>query len=98
VPEPAATAEALKYAGTILNHAATCINQAVGQAHARATAEQRIFSPQNWLKSKGAVSDEQLVAGTVVNVLRGMDTPEIRPIIERLRIPADRFSFRWSAD
>lgn len=98
VPEPAATLGALKFAGTILSHAATCINQAVAQAYARAAAEQKIFSPQNWLKSKGAVSDEQLVAGTVVNVLRGMGSPETRAVIESLVVAADRFSFRWSAD
>jgi len=81
-----------------LNHAATCINQAVAQAHGRAAAEQRIFSPQNWLKSKGAVSDEQLVAGTVLNVLRDMRVPETEPVIQALKVSPERFSFRWSAD
>jgi hypothetical protein len=98
VPEPAATVDAVKYSGVILSHAATCINQAVVQAHARAGAEQRIFSPQNWLKSKGAVGDEQLVAGTVLNVLRGMKTPETQAVIDALKVSPEKFSFRWSAD
>ena len=57
-----------------------------------------MFSPQNWLKGKGAVSDEQLVAGTIVNVLKGMATPELTPFIASLTIPPDKFSFRWSAE
>jgi hypothetical protein len=69
----------------------------VEQAVARANADKRIFSPQNWLKSKGSVADEQLVAGTVINVLRGM-RPQTAVMIDSLTIAPERFSFRWSAD
>jgi len=55
-----------------------------------------VFSPQNWLKGKGAVADEQLVAGTIINVLKNMGSAELAPVIASHTVPADKFSFRWS--
>ena len=73
------------------------ITQASGalqlQSVSQSTASGTVFSPQNWLKGKGAVNDEQLVAGAIVNVLKGLNTPELAPIVASLTIPADRFSF-----
>jgi hypothetical protein len=37
---------------------------------AQSAAEGKVFSPQNWLKGKSSVSDEQLVAGTIVSVCK----------------------------
>lgn len=98
VPLPAATMGALKYAGMVLAQAKQCLNQALQQAITQSNAAGKVFSPQNWLKGKSAVNDEQLVAGTIVSVLKGMATPELTPFIASLSLPADKFSFRWSAD
>ena len=81
VPLPAATMPALTHAGMILAQAKQCINQALQQAVSQSAAAGKVFSPQNWLKSKGAVNDEQLVAGTIVNVLKGINSPELAPVI-----------------
>jgi len=98
VPLPVATMGALKYAGMVLAQAKQCLNAAFGQAYSQSTAAGKVFSPQNWLKGRTAVNDEQLVAGTIVNVLTGLNTPEFAPVIASLRVPPDKFSFRWSAD
>ncbi len=98
VPLPAATMPALTHSGMILAQAKQCINQALQQAVTQFTAAGKVFSPQNWLKTKSAVSDEQLVAGTIVNVLKGINSPELGPVIASLTIPADKFSFRWQAE
>ena len=98
VPSPAATMSALKYAGMVLSQAKQCMNQALQQAVAQSSSSGKVFSPQNWLKSKGAVNDEQLVAGTILNVLKGLSTPELAPVIASVTVPADKFSFRWSAE
>jgi hypothetical protein len=98
VPLPAATMGALKYAGMILAQAKQCLNQALQQAVTQSTAAGKVFSPQNWLKGNAAVNDEQLVAGTILSVLKGISTPELAPVIASLTVPADRFSFRWSAE
>jgi hypothetical protein len=95
---PAATASALTYQGMILGQAQQCLNQALNQAIGQSVAAGRVFSPQNWLKSRGAVSDEQLVAGTIVSVLRGLNSPDLAPMLSSLTLPPDKFSFRWSAE
>jgi len=95
---PAATKAALPYSGLILGNAKACINQSLQHAHNQSQAAGKIFSPQNWLKGKGSVSDEQLVAGTIANVVTNMATPEQKLYIDSMKIAADKFSFRWSAD
>jgi hypothetical protein len=82
----------------ILGQAQQCLNQALNQAIGQSVAAGRVFSPQNWLKSRGAVSDEQLVAGTIVSVLRGLNSPDLAPMLSSLTLPPDKFSFRWSAE
>lgn len=98
VPQPAATTEAIKHAGMVLAQAKQCMNQALQQAISQSNAAGKVFSPQNWLKGKTSVNDEQLVAGTIVSVLKGINTPELAPVINSLVIPADKFSFRWAAE
>ena len=98
VPLPAATMGALKYSGMILAQAKQCLNTSLLQAVAQSTMAGKVFSPQNWLKSRGAVSDEQLVAGTIVNVLKSVNTAEFASVIASLTVPPEKFSFRWSAE
>lgn len=98
VPLPSATIGALPYSGLIIAQAKGCLNQALNHAIAQSQASGKIFSPQNWLKGKTAISDEQLVAGTVINVLKNMSTPELAPAIKSLSIAPEKFQLRWSAD
>jgi hypothetical protein len=100
VPLPSATMPALPYAGMVLAQAKQCLNRALQQAITQANTAGKVFSPQNWLKGKGSVNDEQLVAGSIVDVLKGLMTmtPELAPLITSITIPADKFSFRWSAE
>jgi hypothetical protein len=81
-----------------LAQAKQCLNQALQQAVTHSAAEGKVFSPQNWLKGKSAVNNEQLVAGTIVSVLKGLATPDMAPFISSLTIPPDKFSFLWSAE
>lgn len=98
VPLPAATTGALQYAPMVLSQAKQCLNQALHQAMGQSAAAGKVFSPQNWLKGKGAVADEQLVAGTIVNVLKNLGSPELAPVITSLTLPPAKFSFRWTAE
>jgi hypothetical protein len=56
----------------------------------------KIFSPQNWLKSKASVQGESLVAGTVASMLPGF--PNGQQILELIHAPMEEFSPRWSAE
>ena len=98
VPFPSATIGALAYSGMVLAQAKQCLNRALHQAISQSAVAGKVFSPQNWLKGKTAVSDEQLVAGTVIDVLKNLGSPELAPIVASLTVPAEKFSFRWSAD
>lgn len=98
VPLPAATVSALQFAPMVLAQAKQCINQALQQALTQSAAAGKVFSPQNWLKGKGAVVDEQLVAGTIINVLKNIGGADLSAVIASLTVDASRFSFRWSAE
>lgn len=98
VPLPSATMAALPYAGMVLAQAKQCLNRALHQAITQANAAGKVFSPQNWLKGKASVNDEQLVAGSIIDVLKGLMTAELAPFITSITVPADKFSFRWSAE
>jgi hypothetical protein len=56
----------------------------------------KVFSAQNWLKSVGSVSGEMLVASTVAGMIGTFQNGAA--ILEMLRIPAEAFFPRWSAD
>jgi hypothetical protein len=56
----------------------------------------KVFSPQNWLKSILSVQGEMLVAGTVAGMLPGM--PNSAALLEAMQAPLDAFHPRWSAD
>ncbi len=98
VPVPAATMGALQYAPMVLAQAKECVNQALQQAMTQAASANKVFSPQNWLKGKSAVSDQQLVAGTIVNVLRSIGGTALAPVLASITVSPDKFSFRWSAE
>lgn len=96
VPLPAATLNALQFAGPILNQAKQCINQALQQAVSESKISGKIFSPQNWLKSGQAISHEQLVAGAIMNVLKNMEIDA--GFIGSLTLSPSDFLQRWSAE
>ena len=56
----------------------------------------RVFSPQNWLKSIQSVQGQMLVAGTVAGMLPQM--PNSSALLEVMKAPLDGFHPRWSAD
>ena len=37
-------------------------------------------------------------AGTIINVLQGLNTPELAPVLTSLTLAPEKFSFRWSAE
>jgi hypothetical protein len=96
VPKPSATLRLAEAApNDVLPHAVNCVNQAMNQALVDAQASGRVFSPQNWAKNRASVQAEMLVASTIIGTISGLD---MKPVLERMRVPADRFELRWSAD
>jgi AIPR protein len=96
VIEPHFTMDAAKRAGEILPLAANCLENALQSAVNTAQMNNRVFSPQNWLKSIQSVQGQMLVAGTVAGMLPQM--PNSSSLIEVMTAPLDGFHPRWSAD
>jgi hypothetical protein len=96
VMEPRYTMKAAENASTILPLAATCLENALQTAVNQSQVAGKVFSAQNWLKSVGSVSGEMLVASTVAGMIGTFQNGAA--ILEMLRIPAEAFFPRWSAD
>jgi hypothetical protein len=96
VVEPSATLKGAGSPGEILPLAATCLNNALQSAANTAQMASKLFSPQNWLKSLVSVQGEMLVGGTLSGMLPSL--PNSARLLELLKVPADAFKPRWSAD
>jgi hypothetical protein len=96
VIEPHFTMKATERAGQILPHAANCLENALQAALSTAQLNNKVFSPQNWLKSIQSVQGQTLVAGTIAGMLPTI--PNTAELIETMKAPLDAFHPRWSAD
>jgi len=96
VPKPEATAKiALESAHEVLPLAARCVNTAMENAKRDAELAGRVFSHQNWCKINASFEGQKLVASTIIGMLPGLGGG---PLLGRLKLPADEFNVRWSAD
>lgn len=96
VVEPSATIKASEHANEILPLAATCLENALQSALQQAQIGGKVFSPQNWLKTVGAVQGETLVAGTIAGMLNTL--PNGKTLLELMTAAAASFAPRWSAE
>ncbi|WP_437902268.1 AIPR family protein [Sorangium sp. So ce327] len=96
VVNPSATAKAAERANEILPLAATCVENALQSALQQAQLSNKVFSPQNWLKTVGAVQGETLVAGTIAGMLNSF--PNGKTLLDAMTVPVASFAPRWSAE
>ena len=97
VPVPAATlAMAQTAANEVLFTGANCLNGALDQALRDAQASGKVFSPQNWFKSRASVQSENLVVGTTIDTMRMLSGGQ--EAVEKLKIAPADFELRWSAE
>ncbi len=96
VAEPSATLKAAEHSNEILPLAATCLENALQSALQQAQISNKVFSPQNWLKTVGAVQGETLVAGTLAGMLTTL--PNGKNLLDLMTVRAPSFSSRWSAE
>lgn len=96
VVEPSATLQASQHANEILPLAATCLENALQSALQQAQMSNKVFSPQNWLKTVGAVQGETLVAGTLAGMLTTL--PNGKNLLDLMTAPGAAFTSRWSAE
>lgn len=96
VVAPSATMQAAKQSGDILPLAANCLENALQSALNQAQMSNKVFSPQNWLKTNASVQGETLVAGTVAAMLPGFQNGAA--LLKVMQVPESVIGERWSAE
>jgi len=96
VPAPSTTLAALADAEAIINQAVTAYNSALDGANQETQEKGKVFSPQNWLKAKDSLNRVRDLLRMYITMLPNMSGG--KELKQRLLIPADKFSLRWSAE
>lgn len=99
VPSPKSTyqrAEEKKIKDQIVKMAASCLSSALESAANEPQPKNRVFSPQNWIKSKASLSKIDTTIRAYLDVL-----PSIGNGInfkDALKLDQQEFEYRWAAD
>jgi len=80
----------------LVNMAASCLNVAIEEAASEQSTSGKIFSPQNWVKTKSCLSKIKTSVRTQIQMLPNF--PGGKELKESLIIPAESFEYRWEAD
>ena len=97
VPAPSATLPAFKTsADAIITNAAVGFENAFQSAVQEYTAGGKVFSPQNWLKSKDSLTKTQASISMLINMLQNM--PGGAALKATLTLEPELFGLRWSSD
>lgn len=85
---------------TVIEMAGNCLNMAMENASAEATDSNKIFVPQNWIKSKASLKD---IRGAIRNYLTTLKVmPNGKQILDNLNaelnMDKEDFEARWTAD
>jgi hypothetical protein len=104
-PPPSAAYERVLSKGQldqVIRLAATSLNNALDAASNQPQPANRVFSPQNWLKSKACLSDINAAMRVYFNALPSLNLPGVRELAAAMKdtLTLDRglFSERWAAD
>lgn len=103
VPSPKITLERLNSSGLIdkvVNMAGKCLNKGFESANAQAIQSGSVFSPQNWIKSKGCLTK---IRDAIVNRIGALEDIEggeelLKSLKTGLSIEKESFEARWTAD
>jgi len=103
VPKPSATLDRAKdksMVDQIVKIAGRCLNTALRVAANRTQPENRVFSPQNWIKSKTSLNDINAAIEQYFDMLPTMEGMEAQNQLLRdtLTLGQEQFEYRWSAD
>jgi len=99
VPTPIVTYEQAEKKGVvekIVSMAASCLNVAIEEEVNDQSGQNKIFSPQNWVKTKSCLSKIKTSVRTQVQMLPNFEGG--KELKESLIIGAENFEYRWEAD
>lgn len=103
VPNPARAWKAAEAAGMvdeIVRLGGTALNMALEAAANETQPPNRVFSPQNWIKTKGCLSNINMAVRNYFNMLNVMPggAEMKKKLNEAAVLSQDAFEYRWSAD
>jgi hypothetical protein len=105
VPSPTAAYDAAAQVGQtdqIVKIAAACLNTALVAAANEPQPANRVFSPQNWIKSKTCLSAINAATRQYFDMLSTLPMPGAPELATTLRdvltLGRERFDYRWAAD
>ena len=103
VPSPAVTltkASEANFVGQLVDSAGTCLNSALEAAANEPQPTNRVFSPQNWIKTKTCLAGIRQAIGQYFNMLPAMPgaTELNQKLRTALRMQREQFEDRWAAD
>ncbi|MBN3735157.1 AIPR family protein [Burkholderia sp. Tr-20390] len=95
-----ASAQQFGMVDQIVRIAGTCLNMALEAAANEPQAGNRVFSPQNWVKSKACLAGINGAVRNYLNMLKGFPGgAEIKKQLDEATVlPVDAFEYRLSAD
>jgi hypothetical protein len=97
IPAPSATLPAFTAAAdAIITNAAVGFENAFQSAVQEYSASGKVFSPQNWLKSKDSLTKTQASISMLINMLQNM--PGGAALKATLTLKPELFGLRWSSD
>lgn len=101
VPAPSATWEASQKNGKtaqLVKMAGRCLSSALKNAVTRATGQDKIFNPANWVKSKQSLADITATISPTLDAYEAVDKTVYDALMESLQIAPEFFEYRLQAD
>ena len=87
----------------VVNAAGVCLNSALEAAANEQQLPNRVFSPQNWVKTKSCLAGIRLAISQYFTMLPSMPngqamSQQLRFFVESLKLEPEQFKERWAAD
>ena len=103
VPDPAVSFDRASQAGVVgqvVDSAGSCLNSALEAVAHEPLAANRVFSPQNWIKTKTCLAGIRQAVAQYFNMLPSMPGgPDLNVALRSaLKMENDHFEDRWAAD
>ena len=103
VPDPVVAYEkavATNLIDQVVNAAGVCLNSALEAAANEQQLPNRVFSPQNWVKTKSCLAGIRLAISQYFTMLPSMPNGQAmsRQLRESLKLEPEQFKERWAAD
>lgn len=83
---------------TIINIAGKTLNRAFKNANSKAVAENRVFSPQNWIKSKASIVSLTEALRVRLDAMEDDETNLGAKVQSCCKLEKQDFESRWTAD